>query len=84
MPVMRMEDRIGIPMNVDKLHPKLSHSTGHARPEILDTVKGRPESDALTPTQPRGPETESLMGVKGAWYDVQAVEPAHGYHGYEN
>ncbi len=84
VPVMRMEDRIGIPMNIDKTHPKLSSLSGHGRPESVIPRRSRPQSDITTMRQSSVPEAETLMGVKGAWYDVQAAEPAHGYHGYEN
>jgi hypothetical protein len=81
VPVMMMEDRIGIPRNVDKMHPKLRVS-GHGRPESHISLQSQPQSD-MSLRQSRIPEAENLMGVKGAWYDVQSVEPAVGYHGYQ-
>lgn len=82
VPVMKMEDRIGIPRNVDKMHPKLSVLSGHGRPEIDISVHDRPQSDMIE-RQSRVPEAENLIGVKGVWYDIQSVEPAAGYHGYQ-
>lgn len=82
VPVMTREDRIGIPRNADKTHPKL-HVSGHGRPESLISSPSQLQGD-MSLRQSRIPEAENLMGLKGAWYDVQSVEPAVGYHGYQH
>ena len=85
VPTTRMDDRIGIPRNVNKAHPKLSGSAESApngRPEsITPSYSGLPQSD-MTIRQTAAPEAETLMGVKGAWYDIQTVETAPSYRGY--
>ena len=81
VPVMRMQDRIGIPKNVDRSHPKLSLAN-HGRPEsIIPLRSGWPQSETSL-RHSSVPEAETLMGVKAAWYDVQAVEPVPGYQEY--
>ena len=81
VPVMRFNEKIGIPRNVNKDHPKLSSLSGHGRPESIIPLRSRPHSD-MSLRQSGVPEAQTLMGVKGAWYDVQTVEPAPGYHAY--
>ncbi len=81
VPIMKMGDRIGVPRDVNKMHPKLSIRSGHGRPESLVSLHSQSHSD-MTIRQSRVPEAETLMGVKSAWYDVHGVEPAPEYHRY--
>ena len=82
VPITRMGDRIGIPRNVDKIHPKLSVLPGHGRVESTVSFYGQSQSD-MAISQPGVPEAEALVRVKGAYYDVQSVDPAPEYHGYQ-
>ena len=78
VPVMMTREKIGVPSNVNKDHPKLSSLSGHGRPEVGSRL---PSDGSLR--QSGLPETQTLMGPKGAWYDVQSVQPAPGYHAYQ-
>ena len=47
VPVMKEDDRIGVPKHVDKMHPRLSQRSGQSEQVLVFGVDERPEAEGL-------------------------------------